>query len=165
MRFELFAAERLGNDPLYGTQGHMEKVFRDVLVKDPDRETFNDMFGLRFVSCDPENHSVTLGFRAEDWMRNPKGNLHGGMMASLFDTTMGMLARYEQKVGVCVTVQLNVQYMRMVPNGSDVLITAEAVKTGRTMVFVRSEMLLLPNRKVVAGSTAEFMKLDEGARA
>ena len=60
-----------------------------------------------------EEGSARLGFEATDEHLNPAGTLHGGVLATLVDTAMGLAVRTTTDDGeVPATSQLTVTYLR-----------------------------------------------------
>ncbi|MCA0146795.1 PaaI family thioesterase [Blastococcus sp. LR1] len=60
-----------------------------------------------------EDGSARLGFEATDEHLNPAGTLHGGVLATLVDTAMGLAVRTTTDDGeVPATSQLTVTYLR-----------------------------------------------------
>ena len=64
-----------------------------------------DQMGLQAVDCDPAAcTALFLSAVPQPWMRNPMGWLHGGMVASLLDSSMGIhCALYSS--GKCTSLQ------------------------------------------------------------
>ena len=40
-----------------------------------------------------EDKSITYRFRTEEWMQNPYGSVHGGLIATMLDLAMGVTTR------------------------------------------------------------------------
>jgi uncharacterized protein (TIGR00369 family) len=87
------------------------------------------------------------------------GIAHGGLLASLLDSVMGMAAG-----SLCppdhyvVTVQLNVQFIRAAQDGEDLVATAEVMHSGRQTAVARGEIRTGADVLVAAGS-ATFLHL------
>ena len=74
-------------------QAFMERVYRMLCEEEGAACGLIGLMKPSFLSCSAENRSLTLDFAAEDWMLNSKQTLHGGMLASMLDNTMGLAAR------------------------------------------------------------------------
>ena len=83
--------------------------------------------------------------------------MHGGMTASMCDMTMGILARYMKKSANCVTVHLDVEYMRGIPSDDNVYVTAGVEKVGKTIYFMSAKVYRASDGKLAAGAHATFM--------
>lgn len=75
--------------------------------------------------------TLTLTFPLRSWMLNPKGMLHGGIMTTMLDMAMGMLARYERKANLVSTVSLSVDFLRPV-RADTATVSAHVRKAGRS---------------------------------
>ena len=89
---------------------------------------------------------------AEQHLRT-HGILHGGVVATLLDTAMGRavstLCRDDQG---CVTVQLNVNFIRPSWNGETLTITGEVQHSGRQTAVARGEIRTAAGVLVATGS-------------
>jgi len=157
MNYTVFEENVLNSDPLYGTQTHMERTIRTATDSDAGIDTYNNLLSPRFVSCSAEAQTLTLGFSCKPWMLNPHGIIHGGIIASAFDLTMGMLTRYCGQLGSCSTLHLDVQYMRPVLYEGEMLVTAKAEKIGKRVCFMSAVMRPDPEGDPLAMATAQFM--------
>ena len=144
-------------------QVYMERIFREVCRNDgfygPDtpcsEHRINDMLSPSFAACSAEEKTLTLAFSLRDWMLNPKGTLHGGIMSTMLDMTMGMLTRYERKTNLVSTVSLSVDFLRPVCADS-AAVCAHIRKAGRTVVFAEAK-LTDPQGRLCADAQATFM--------
>ena len=117
-------------------QAGMERAFADYFrqVSETSAGTFNDMLHPEFVRCDFDGQRVVLRVRIQKWMTNPGGILHGGIIASLLDFTMGLLCRYFSGGTMTPTVSMEVSYLRAVPMDGAICIGAQVTKRGRTFL-------------------------------
>lgn len=136
---------RRENEP---EQRYMERVFRAACQNEgfcgPDTPCsiyrINDMLAPEFVSCSAETPALTLSFSVREWMLNPKGTLHGGIMATMLDMTIGMLIRFSRKTNHVSTVSLSLNYLRPVHEGVAV-VCARIRKAGRNVVFAEAKLI------------------------
>ena len=151
---------RLEEEP---EQTYMTRVFREICRSDgfcgPDtpcsEHRINDMLSPSFSACSAEEKTLTLTFPLRDWMLNPKGTLHGGIMSTMLDMTMGMLTRYERKTNLVSTVSLSVDFLRPV-RADSAAVCAHIRKAGRTIVFAEAR-LTDPQGRLCANAQATFM--------
>lgn len=115
------------------------------------------MLGLSFeylpdVASDAEKEVCRLIFPVTDMLRNPQGSLHGGVMATAMDISMGHLVR--KVAGPGATIEMKVQFMRPVMEGT---VTCEGrfVRRGRSLSFMESR-LSGPDGKLAALATATW---------
>lgn len=100
---------------------------------------------LRFCptleSCDAPSRSMVLRFHTYDWMANPMGITHGGMISAILDASMGTLNYGLYKI-MTPTITMTTNYCRPVPLDVDVLVRVRAVYTGGTSSQTSAEMYL-----------------------
>jgi uncharacterized protein (TIGR00369 family) len=102
------------------------------------QETFGDFFIARLLGLDityPDG-ACEVKFAVHDFMHNPQGTLHGGMMTTALDVSMGHLLK--QAVGPGATLEFKVQFFAPVRTGF-VTCRAEVQRRGRSICFMRSE--------------------------
>lgn len=137
---------------------HMERIVTEYLAKKGSYSGgVHDLLAPKLVECNPEDHSLTLKFQVQDWMLNHMKILHGGIMTTCCDMTMGLLIKYLMQTQNSVTVSLNMNFMRSAPAGSSILVTAKAEKQGRRIQFLSSRVVDAENKKQLADCTAVFM--------
>jgi uncharacterized protein (TIGR00369 family) len=93
-----------------------------------------------------------LTFPVTDLLRNPQGSLHGGIMASAMDISMGHLVN--KVAGPGATIEMKVQFIRPVMEGT---VTVEGcfTKRGRSLSFMESK-LYASDGKLAAHATATW---------
>ncbi|WP_449433490.1 PaaI family thioesterase [Pseudomonas putida] len=72
-----------------------------------------------------------------DFQFNTQGTLHGGVIATILDISMGHLVN--RHVGPAATLDLGIQYLKA-SNSGRVTATASFLRKGRTICFVHSEL-------------------------
>lgn len=123
------------------SQAGMERAFaRYFMQVREDAQGFNAMLDPRLLSCDYENRTLTLLVETREWMKNPGGILHGGIIASLLDFVMGLLCRYFSGGTMTPTVSMTVDFLRSAPVGGNICIRAELTKRGRTICAATGSM-------------------------
>lgn len=116
---------------------HLEKAFQQATaLHEPAFEQFFlvRLYGLRF-SYAPGSCTVELMVRP--WMHNPRGTLHGGVIAFGLDVSMGHLLNRE--IGPCATVETKTQFLRPVIDG-EVRFTATFLKRGKSLQHLQSTL-------------------------
>ena len=152
-------AQRDGEDE----QTYMERVLREVTRNDgfcgPDTPCsiyrINDMLAPEFAACSAADKTLTLSLPVREWMLNPVGTLHGGLMSTMMDMSMGVLTRYLRQTGKVSTVSLSVNFLWPVQPGETVFVRAEVQKLGRRVAFLQAQ--ILADGKAAATAAATFM--------
>ncbi len=102
-----------------------------------DFETFflARLLGLRFAY---EDDTCTVSFEVPDFAFNPQGSLHGGIIATVMDISMGHLIKH--RIGkAAVTVEMKTQYMRPLTAGTARCV-GRPLRMGRTVSYMESRL-------------------------
>lgn len=86
----------------------------DGVRQDFEKSAFWNFLGLELVEL--RNGYAKLKLPIQSSFINAKKSVHGGVYASILDTTMGMATRslgYEK----VVTLQMNIQFLKSIENG------------------------------------------------
>jgi uncharacterized protein (TIGR00369 family) len=92
-----------------------------------------------------------FGFLATEKHGNHINIVHGGMLATFADQSMGMTAMRATGNKPHATIELNMQYIGAVKIGEFVESHCDVVRTTRSIIFIRST-LKVGERIVAAGS-------------
>jgi uncharacterized protein (TIGR00369 family) len=116
---------------------------------------FQQHMGYVLEVWEPER--AVLGYTIQAEHMNRTGRLHGGVLATLLDTTMGYSGVYSDEPGgtrACVTLSLTVNFVGAVSEGR---LTIEARRTGggNTIFFSEGEVRDAQGR-LVATATGSF---------
>lgn len=118
----------------------------------------NAMLDIEVVDCSHEERALSLAFGVQEWMLNPVGVLHGGVMATFFDIAMGMLAAYLNDDVLSSTANLTVNFVRPVRNGERVTVEARCHHSGRTLTQASATAYSSARDAECAYATAIFSK-------
>lgn len=86
---------------------------------------------------DYTDDSCTIRFDVHDFMCNPKGTLHGGIIATALDTSMGHLVAHLH--APASTVEMKTQYLRAVKPGP-CEVKATVLKRGKSLWFLEASL-------------------------
>lgn len=124
-------------------------------VKNSQIDCMNRRLTYKIVDCSYETQELTLNFETTDWMMNPGGVVHGGMISTMFDITMGITTLSLSGV-FTPTVNLSVSFLSPAPNHDHLFITAHATRVGKTFVQLTAEAVSEKTRSICATATAIF---------
>ena len=109
-----------------------------------DFETFflARLLGLRFTylpeaAPDAEKEVCRITFPVTEMAMNPLGSLHGGIMCSAMDISMGHLVN--KVAGPGATIEMKTQFMRPLGEGM-VTVEGRFLRRGRSISFMESRL-------------------------
>jgi uncharacterized protein (TIGR00369 family) len=136
-----------------------EKAAREALeaalaTHDQDFGTFflARLFGAAF---EYDRDACRVSFDVKDFMLNPQGGLHGGVIAFVLDISMGHLLW--KAAGAGTTLEMKVQYAKAVRTGR-LTATGRFLRRGRTISYLCAE-LTDEGGEMVAYATSSWMSL------
>ncbi|WP_342725269.1 PaaI family thioesterase [Bradyrhizobium sp. B097] len=102
------------------------------------RQEFGSFFLSRFFGLEIayQSEACIVSFDVERPLFNPQGTLHGGVLATALDISMGHLVNLVAGAGT--TLEMKVQYLAAVREGR-VTCHATFLKRGRKTFFVQSQ--------------------------
>ncbi len=113
---------------------------------------FGTFFLARLLDLDIAygEDTCTVKMPVLDFMYNPQGSLHGGLIATVMDISMGHLLTHA--VGAGMTLEMRTQFLRPARTGT---IRAEGrfLKKGRSINFLESRLYDAEGRDMAAASS------------
>ena len=104
-----------------------------------ERSSLNGMLDIHFVSCSVEDRTAEFLFTAETWQRNVYGGLHGGMIATVLDSCMGIASGVFREKPAS-TVSMNVQYLQPAA-GETYRVLVSLPHMGHRIIHTAAEMI------------------------
>lgn len=103
-----------------------------------DHEGFGNFFLARLMGLEITypGEACEVAFQVEDFLFNPQGSLHGGILATALDIAMGHLVN-RLNGGPGTTLEMKIQYLAPVRQGR-VVCRGESLRRGGTW-FLRAE--------------------------
>jgi uncharacterized protein (TIGR00369 family) len=120
---------------------------------------------MGFDCTEVEPGRIVFTMRAQEWMANPTGVLHGGMVSTLLDTVLTLAVQTQlPKERYCTTIDLHVHMVRPIqPDGELVQAEGLAVHVGTTIATAEGRAHDARGR-LVAHATATLAILDPNRR-
>lgn len=132
------APKRIDTD---SARAHLDRALDD------HEQAFERFFLARFLDLgftylpegapDAEKTTCRVKFPVTDMVRNPQGSLHGGVMCSAMDISMGHLVA--KVAGPSATIEMKVQFIRPVMEGT-VTVEGSFTRRGRSLSFMESKL-------------------------
>lgn len=138
-------------------QAFMERVLTGVFTEQGEGCQLNDRLAPVLCGCSADEKWVDIAFTVQDWMLNPNGTLHGGMLSTAIDMGFSVVARYFSKKRVTVTVQLSVNFLRVIKNGEQFTVHVQADHVGRRSIVAHACVTAESSPKPAATATAVLM--------
>jgi acyl-CoA thioesterase len=111
------------------------------------------------ISYDDENQRTIVQLPFADFLRNPQGSLHGGVIATVMDISMGHLChRY---LSTAVTIETQMRFFRPVRGPSRC--EGRLLRPGRRIVHLESR-LYDGDGRLAASATGTWHRLDADAQ-
>ncbi len=121
------------------------------------RQDFGTFFLARLLGLEityPDGTCV-ITFEPADFLFNPQGTLHGGVIATVMDISMGHLLAHEAGPGT--TLEMKTQYLKAAVAGT-LVCTGRFLRQGKGVSFLASEMVD-DRGELVAYATATWKTL------
>ena len=124
---------------------------------DSHQPAFEKFFMARFLDLQfiYRGGCCYIEFELQDFMFNPQGSLHGGVIATVMDISMGHLLNHVDGPGI--TLEMNTQFAKAARSGV-LQCKGEFTHRGQGISYLRST-LTDPAGDVVAFSTATWKRL------
>ena len=97
------------------------------------------MIKPQILGCDCACSSTLIGFEAQPWEVNPNGVIHGGIIATMLDTAMGITTIAVTDT-LTPTIDLHISYLRPCPADGMLAVRSTISMAGGSVVHVRAEM-------------------------
>ncbi|MEC0091323.1 PaaI family thioesterase [Paenibacillus macquariensis] len=95
------------------------------------KDTFWGFLGCEFISGNGQEVKIALEAKAQH--TNSLGIIHGGVLTSLMDQAMGMVATASKNVDACVTTNMNVHFVSPMKQGRLVVTAIVIHEAGRSL--------------------------------
>ena len=119
-------------------QSTMENRILEEVTYRKQLPGMSSLLCLEAVSCDVQKQTLELYHKVEAWEENVNGTMHGGIIAAVLDSTMGILCRCYIYPRRSPTTNLNVNYLRPVYVGDVLHVRAELLKQGKSLLWLRA---------------------------
>lgn len=134
----------------------MMKRYQDKLVTDSRSPTGN-WLGVTLVHA--EKGAATLSMIVKRDMTNPYGNIHGGMMSTLIDESIGWAVVSLDATSHYTSLNLNVDFLYAAAEGEKIFSEAKIIRHGKKIIHaecavknVKGELLAKATSNLVVTS-------------
>lgn len=142
------------------TSRELDPVRRARDAAADETQEFGNFFLSRFlgleIEYDDTEQSCTIRLPYAPHLGNPQGSVHGGIITTVMDISMGHLChRY---LSTAMTVEMQMRFFR--PLTGDGIATGRLIKPGRRIIHLESRLSDTEGRLVALG-TGSWFRLDE----
>ena len=139
---------------------NFEQNVKDIIgeIKGYGFGMLNDMIDPQFVDCDPDRMSCRVRYKKFKWEDNGRGEVHGGVISAMMDTTMGINAIALTSKSVS-TSDMTISFLRPF-TGKSFIVESEAVQVGSRVIRLMAKAYDQETGKCLAMSTGSFMHVD-----
>ena len=123
--------------------------------------SINDQLHLSLVSCDASVPSVEFVHEVTAWDLNVAGNLHGGIISTLMDSTMGLLSKAYTGARFTPTISLTVNFLHGVKAGESLHVRAEMTHAGGRILQLNASCWTDDPTKPAATAMGTFYRRPE----
>jgi len=116
----------------------LEQRVREEAQRRKQLPGMSGMLALDIVSVDEEVPEIVTVFTPAPWTENTNGTVHGGVITSVIDSSMGMLCRSVSYPRRGPTVNLNVNFLRPVQLGKPLYTRARLLRRGQNLLWFQS---------------------------
>ncbi|MCI2063083.1 MAG: PaaI family thioesterase [Eubacteriaceae bacterium] len=131
---------------------------------DPDgfdmRNSFNGRLEPHPVGCSLEEMTSEIEYPILEWELNQAGQVHGGILCTMFDISAGSLAKIVNELEFNPTVSLNVRFIRPAMHGDTAVIKTVIESNGRTLVNMSGRAFSKNSGKLLATAAVTFINTD-----
>ncbi|MEG0328966.1 MAG: PaaI family thioesterase [Longicatena sp.] len=118
--------------------------------------TINAMMNMKLESVDEEKRKIILSFPVEKWQLNPVGHMHGGLISTAMDITMGCVAYTFSKADFTPTIQLSVNFVNAIKEGDTLYLEGVCDHGGSRMAQTRAVARTNHKDEVVASANGSY---------
>lgn len=114
----------------------------DKLLKDGAEARASTIAGMikpMLLECSCEEMSTVIGFPGQDWEKNPNGVIHGGIIATMIDTAIG-ITTIALTDTLTPTINLQISYLRPCPADGIIAVRSYITMLGGSVIHTRAEM-------------------------
>lgn len=124
-------------------------------------DSIGDLLHFSVERCCAEAGDYVFCIETAQWMQNAFGTLHGGIISTIMDQGMGMLATcLMEQPGVTPSVQLNVTFHRPLNPGEKILLKIHVDTMTHTLLYLHAEASCMnePDKLCASGTGIFFQK-------
>ncbi len=139
-------------------QSGMEQSLRWFarFLTESDPNCFTSLLVPDFVRCSFEESTLVYSYTLQPWMLNPQGTIHGGIISTMLDNTMGSLSFYMAGEKITPTITLKVDFVTPAFPDRPIFVGTKCTRSGGTMAYLTCKAWQLDEKKPFATADGVF---------
>lgn len=109
-----------------------------------------------FVRCNFEEGTAVMSYAVMPWEMNPQNVMHGGILSSAFDTTLGILCHYYHLPHNLTTINISTTFIKPVFADNTLYMEAKIDHLGNSLVTTSGKVWIDDENNPVAICNATF---------
>ena len=122
-----------------------------------EKGRMDQLLNPKYEDCSFAEQYLSMSFGIEEWELNPRGELHGGAIAAMFDLALGLSASCTSSSRSLATTDIAVSYLCRVKADDRVNIKCRIQKSGKRMIRITAEAFSLKSGATVATAQGSYM--------
>lgn len=120
------------------------------------QNTINAMMEMRVLSININKKQVILQFPVQKWQLNPAGHMHGGMLSTAMDITMGCASYIFSDASFTPTIQMSVNFDKGIAEHETLVIEGYCDHVGSRIVQARAIAHFFDSNALVATANGSY---------
>ncbi|MGX8852748.1 PaaI family thioesterase [Amedibacillus sp. YH-ame10] len=133
-----------------------EKIQHFLDLRRSEEGTINAMMDMKILYYDIEKKRVTVSYPVHKWQLNPTKNMHGGMISTALDMSMGCAAYAFSDGTFTPTIQMAINFNKSIKEHDELIVEAVCDHAGSRMVQVRAIAKVKDCDDVVASANGSY---------
>lgn len=125
-------------------------------LRSREEGTINSMMEMKLVRYDIEQKQIALSFPVAFWELNPANHMHGGLISTAMDITMGCVAYVFSHAQFTPTIQLSLNFNKSIQEHDTLLIEGICDHVGSRMAQTRAIARVIGSEDVVASANGSY---------
>jgi uncharacterized protein (TIGR00369 family) len=129
------------------------ELWRAIAAGELPRPPLGELMGFEVLEV--ADGRIVFAAEPSEWMLNPIGSVHGGMLATMLDTCVGCAVHTTLPAGATyTTLELKVNFVRTVqPSDGRLLATGQVIHTGGRIATAEGRLVTEAGEELCAHAT------------
>lgn len=134
-------------------QDHVKQFIKERTITLPN--TINAMMDMKLISATEQE--LILSFPVQAWQLNPMNTMHGGMLATIADMSMGCMSYALNGGFPNPTIEMQIRYLKGIKVDSQLIVKVHPLHVGSRMIQCSCELYINEEATPSATASASYM--------